>query len=321
MFALIALISLSAATADDGLNDDEREYLARIIAVRDATADQVRQHIAWLESQAGKHPPKQARRLSAGNSGPSRVPTQEPKPGTKAYREKQAAERDQAKSELKDCRSQLERLKTGVDVPDIGGVGFEQSGSIGYLKSFAGEMEVIQKIGPADMLVMLSGLFGRGDGSGVQHESHIYWIQGFPTAKYAEHEKLSGFNELVINAGTKTYTTVLQRQSTVYVLRPANVDRNKVLAAYRERCKPIEAKPQAQARPEGEAKPAAPLPPADPEADAQKRFGALLSNSRKLIKAGVYDAARKNLARIVKEAPGTAIAAEAQKELDQLANR
>jgi len=58
----------------------------------------------------------------------------------------------------------------------------------------------------------------------------------------------------------------------------------------------------------------------DPDAAARKRFAALLSNSRSLMKKGLRQAAEKNLKRIVKEAPGTSIAAEAQRELDRLAN-
>jgi hypothetical protein len=61
-----------------------------------------------------------------------------------------------------------------------------------------------------------------------------------------------------------------------------------------------------------------PMVAEDPEAVARKRFSGLLANSRNLIKAGIRDSAEKNLKLITTEAPGTAIAAEAQKELDVL---
>ena len=57
---------------------------------------------------------------------------------------------------------------------------------------------------------------------------------------------------------------------------------------------------------------------ADQDAVARKKLGGILTNARKLAKAGLTDAARKSLNRILKEAPGTSIAKEAQQELDQL---
>jgi hypothetical protein len=61
-------------------------------------------------------------------------------------------------------------------------------------------------------------------------------------------------------------------------------------------------------------------PSADQDVAARKRFAGVLANARKLAKAGLRDAAEKNLKRIIKEAPGTGIAKEAQQELDQFAN-
>ncbi len=56
----------------------------------------------------------------------------------------------------------------------------------------------------------------------------------------------------------------------------------------------------------------------DEDALARKKLGGVLTNARKLAKAGLPDAARKNLKRILKEVPGTSIAKEAQQELDHL---
>lgn len=56
----------------------------------------------------------------------------------------------------------------------------------------------------------------------------------------------------------------------------------------------------------------------DPEEAAQKEFGALLSNAKKLAKARIYSSARTYFERIIREAAGTAIAAEAKRELDGL---
>lgn len=60
---------------------------------------------------------------------------------------------------------------------------------------------------------------------------------------------------------------------------------------------------------------------ADPEAAARKRFSTKLANARALIKAGVLPPARKSLQEIIDTAPATAIAAEAQQELDSLPAR
>ncbi len=55
-----------------------------------------------------------------------------------------------------------------------------------------------------------------------------------------------------------------------------------------------------------------------PDEAAQKKFGGVLHNARALIKAQIYTSAEKSLRRIIKEAPGTKVAAEAQKMLDSM---
>jgi hypothetical protein len=58
-----------------------------------------------------------------------------------------------------------------------------------------------------------------------------------------------------------------------------------------------------------------------PDEAAQKKFGGVLHNARTLIKAQVYPSAEKSLQRIIKEAPGTKIAAEAQQVLESIPKR
>jgi hypothetical protein len=56
----------------------------------------------------------------------------------------------------------------------------------------------------------------------------------------------------------------------------------------------------------------------DPNTSAQRTYGALLHNAKLLIRAGVYGAAATDLKRIITGAPGTRIAAEAQRLLSTL---
>jgi hypothetical protein len=288
--ALIAVLSLTAATAADGLNDDERRYLTALIEARDLRADGIRQKIASLEEQAAeiKQPKK---RPAKGRFGTS------PRPGTKAYRDKQA----EIASKIDDSRSELERVETGADVPDIRFARPPRQGSIGRLVT-GGPERVAQVLGPTDML--------------VRFQDRRWWFQGFSTKNYVDDQLLQ-FDQMAIVDGTKTYTTVAGATSTVLLVRALNIDPDKVLAEFRAQSKPKAAvvKPAIEEKPVVEPRP---IKPADPEGDARKRFGALLANSRNLIKAGVRETAEKNLKRIIAEVPGTAIAAEAQKELDGL---
>jgi hypothetical protein len=311
MNVLIALLSLTAATAAGDLNDDERHYLTALIEARDLRADQLRRGIALGESSSRSTKRVGSNVKVLGTPPPSETKIQKRKSGSREKRRGKDSTVEQWKAEL-------ERLETGAEIPELGGVGLLQPGSVGYLRSGGGgAFEVTQVIGPTEMLVHFEGLFARADGVG--RESHLFWVQGVSTTKYVDGQKID-FNDLVINDGTKTYTTVTGAKSKVFLLRSLKVDREKILAEYR-----AQSKPAAVEKPAGETKPAtkssAAELPADPEAAAKARFTSLLSNSRNLIKAGVYEAAEKNLKRIVKEAPGTAIAGEAQKELDQLAKR
>ena len=60
------------------------------------------------------------------------------------------------------------------------------------------------------------------------------------------------------------------------------------------------------------------IAPQSPEEGARKKYGPLLSNAKSLIKPGIVAGAEKNLRRIIAEAPGTKIAAEAQQVLESM---
>jgi hypothetical protein len=62
-------------------------------------------------------------------------------------------------------------------------------------------------------------------------------------------------------------------------------------------------------------------PPVDPEFAATKKFKSTLANGRQLAKLGIFPDARKHFQKIIDGAPGTEIAADAQKELDAIANK
>jgi hypothetical protein len=55
-----------------------------------------------------------------------------------------------------------------------------------------------------------------------------------------------------------------------------------------------------------------------PDEAAQQKFGGVLRNARALIKAQIYTGAEKMLRRIIAEAPGTKVAAEAKQVLESM---
>jgi predicted Zn-dependent protease len=55
-----------------------------------------------------------------------------------------------------------------------------------------------------------------------------------------------------------------------------------------------------------------------PEEKTRKRFVAKLKQARIYIRTNLLEPAEKNLREIIREAPGTTVAAEAQKELDAM---
>jgi len=322
---LIALVvvcmSLATVAAADKLTDDEARYLAMLIQARDQRADEIRQKIAAIEADlaSGKYVATQAskRRAPTLTTSTRRNANEEDddvvqgnyKPAARASRVKKAG-RSRIPSEIGALKSELEKTESGAIVPETHGVRLVDEGSIGYLAGPG--IRVIQVIGPSDMLLSITGLSDTG------REAHSFWMHGLSTKNYVDDQTI-GLSELVIVDGKKSYTTVQGGNTTVRVLRPLSVDQEKVLTELRARSK-ANARPEIKARPKPLLKPVEASAPQDPDAAARKRFAGILSNCRALIKAGLRDAAEQKLQRIIKEAPGTSIAAEAQKELDQLAN-
>ena len=158
----------TAATAADDLNDDERAYLTKLIQVRDVRADELRREISQLPE-----PPKLKR--SARHS--------KPKPGTKAYREKEAAELAEENSNK--LRSELERLETGEEIPVLGSMRVRQ-GEIGQL----GHVKVTQVIGPDEMLV-------------EYHRDFRLWVQGVSTKNYVDDQNIWSLSIPVFSTGPR----------------------------------------------------------------------------------------------------------------------
>ncbi len=144
------------------------------------------------------------------------------------------------------------------------------------------------------------------------------WVHGFPTKNYADDQTIS-IKGLAAVDGTKSYTTVTGARSTVVYVRALEIDTQKVIEKYQAQCKASyvpEVEPESVAK--FKAKASDPAASADPDAAARKKFAGLLANCRNLIKAGVREQAKVGLTRIISEAPGTSIAKEAKKELDDL---
>jgi hypothetical protein len=138
----------------------------------------------------------------------------------------------------------------------------------------------------------------------------IVWLSGVSTRGIADDEQHT-FDGWFGWDGTKSYTTVTGAAKTVRRLRALPLDVEKIASAYRARCTELVALQPPVAKPIRKALHHAPV-------DKDREYKAMLTNARNLAKAGLPDAARKNLKRILKEAPGTSIAKEAQQELDQL---
>ena len=166
-------------------------------------------------------------------------------------------------------------------------------------------VHVLEVMGPSDMVIHWPP--GR---------SRRIWLHGISTKGVADDQNLPVHGIFLID-GTERYRTSPSAQETLTKVRLLVVDEQKVLAVYRARL---------QSRKDWENS-HGPLPPVkpnfgtrpiDPEYTAKRRYFGLLTNSRVLIKAGMRDAARAKLQRIIQEVPGTKIATEAQRELDAL---
>ena len=264
------------------LTEDEQRYLTAIVALRDARVEKMRRDLEPLQQVA---------RESRKKKGSYRS-----KSGVTVYFDG-----------LRHMEEDLANLESGKAVvePEISDEGLSKVGSIMKINTLG--LKVVQVNGPADMLAR----FDRGP-----HSAQMWWLHGFPTKDLADGQMMA-FDELIVIDGTKRYETVSGTSNTVFVWRPLVINREKVLAEYRALSTPTPPT-VAQNREKPVPKAKAVDDPDDPEAAARKQFSGVLSNSRKLIDAGMRSAAERNLKRIVAEAPGTAIAKEAQQELDRL---
>jgi hypothetical protein len=130
-------------------------------------------------------------------------------------------------------------------------------------------------------------------------------LAGFPTAGMVV-AKDTPFDELAVVTETKTSRRPVGGANTAFVVRPLQVDPDRVRKAL---------------QPTGELKnaPVASSRSSTDETDtAERSRKARLANARKLARDRLYASAEKMLRQIITEAPGTPIAAEAQKDLDNL---
>jgi hypothetical protein len=291
-FLGIALTSL-AAVADEKAADDERRYLTALVEARDLRIDQIRQKMAEAsgtskKSSTTRKASSKKRQINRSAAG-SKTRSDEPAPST-----------------LKQMREDLNRLKSGETVPEIRNLTSREPDSLGLLDW---RCRVFQISGPSDMMVDFGfddKLYGR------------IWIHGFPTKNYVDDQTIS-IKGLAAVDGTKSYTTVTGARATVVYVRALESDRQKVIEKYQAQCKASyvpEVEPESAAKATAKASDAAAS--SDPDAAARKKFAGILSNSKNLIKAGLREQAKVGLNRIITEAPGTSIATEAKKELDDL---
>ncbi|HXY33675.1 MAG TPA: hypothetical protein VEI07_05565 [Planctomycetaceae bacterium] len=295
----------SPRTGSNELTEDEQHYLNAILKARDARVDQLRRAIGQTQpattasskkthgtraTKSGRGKPQDQDYVHVGDEGSSSLVTP-----------------------LKSVQAELADLEVGKKVIEPGLVQPSEwrAGAVMSFRRWGG-LKVLQVVGPSDMLVTTD--VRESDSPWNQ----TIWLHGFPTKDVADGQRLF-LQEPIVSDGTKRYDTVTGAARTVFVWRPLVIDREKVLAEYRAQSKPIP-ETAARAKPVLKQKPVEPTP-ADPDTAARKRFSGVLSNSRALIKAGLREAAESNLKRIIKEAPGTTIAGDAQHELDKLEGR
>ena len=244
-FLGIVLTSLTAV-ADEKTADDERRYLAALVEARDLNIDQIRQKMAESSGaskksstakKASSSKKRQTKRSAGGNKTPSA---------------------EQLRSTLKQMREDLNRLKSGETVPNIRNLSSREPDSVGLLDW---RCRVFQIAGPSDMMVDFGfndKLYGR------------IWVHGFPTKNYADDQTIS-IKGLAAVDGTKSYTTVTGRRSTVVYVRALEIDTQKVIEKYQAQCKASyvpEVEPESVAK--FKAKASDPAASADPDAAAKE---------------------------------------------------
>jgi hypothetical protein len=127
--------------------------------------------------------------------------------------------------------------------------------------------------------------------------------------------------ECFIVTKTKTYETAVGGTRTIFVIEPFDSSAAQAIftkAMSEERAAERRIDVERDLRREQRAKDAERAKMERNRQAEMKRYPALLKNARALIKDRLYDAADKMLHRIIKEAPGTDAAKEAQKELDAM---
>ncbi len=153
----------------------------------------------------------------------------------------------------------------------------------------------------------------------IDPEQIYLWISGYPTAGLTDDKPLTSSSPFQCT-GTKRLPRSGRTYPMIAVLEINSAD---ILSKQRA----LVAAKTGRKHPGGlrhvvAKKPVAPLEDGaaakSPDEAAQKEFGAMLHNARTLIKAKIYSGAEKNLRRIIKEAPGTKVAAEAQQVLDEM---
>jgi hypothetical protein len=275
-----------AAAPEHTPTQDERRFVEGLIRVRNDEISELRPQLR-----------KCILALEKARSAISHAP-----PHT-TRKEREAAVRE-AEAACQACKSKIAPISSGDAVPEAPFVTPE----IGILAGrMGGDFRVLNIIGPDEMLVT----FGSGNAMGT------WWLSGFSTANLVDDQRiqLNRFHRFAAVDGTKSYTSVVGKRLTVTCIRAITVDEKVVRAEYLAWCKkhPVLLPVTAQA-------PQKPTPatPMDPETAARKKFAGVLSNARNLAAAGLKERAAENLNRIIREAPGTSVAKDAQKELDSL---
>jgi len=295
MSAFIALLSLTMGAPTNTLTDQEQLYVKMLIQQRDGRAGVLKRCIQSCETVL-----KNRKHRTAASRGAE--PTRVSLGGGRYYDLDDTTSRKEIESLIKSFKQELELVETGATIPDDRFWDPNYNNTLGLL---GGDIRVLQVIGPSDMMI-------------TSKAYAIVWIEGYSTNKLADDQPVKP-DGVFVAVGTKSYTNTIGVKSTVRLLRPVVIDREKVIAEFRAQSKAsaplvkeVNRKLIRKANVDNST--------LDPEAAARKRFAGVLTNARALAKAGLRDAAEKNLRRIIKEAPSTAIAKEAEQELDQLGN-
>jgi hypothetical protein len=313
--AIVVLCSSLAAAAEEKLSDDERRYLSMLIQCRDVQANYIQRSITRLQARHAKFKPSandvaqrskptEATREPVDRGSADSIQPKHLEGSTKSRRDTLFDDATRDDIDIQFERWQLAEIQTGLTLPEWP-----------YLRllrpiSYYGHLpknivHVIEVMGPSDMVIHWPP--GR---------SRRIWLHGIPTKGVEDDQNLVVHGIFLVD-GTERYRTSPSAQETLTKVRLLVVDEQKVLGAYRARLESLKDWESAHG-PLPAVKPTFGTGPIPPEYAARRRYFGLLTNSRALIKAGMRDAGRAKLQRIIQEVPGTKIAIEAQQELDAL---